>query len=221
MASSYVDPAAREDGERRRGAYSAGWSGADSAREEGGSDSGREGFVANEDLGEPATVRMVHAPADADTVECSANGGGHCFACRFVKKKSENDGDPFNDTEAKDAYDDMMRLIQDNYARVSNPELVRLVHDFFQREIRPLGFDDWTPASISRHILFHTNDEDVLMQETTSILYSQIQSLRARTWTENTLDQTVEPHHKNILTMERLIRALGDHLTKKKNRKNN
>lgn len=238
MASSYVDPAARDEGERSRGAYSGGWMGARSpnaggaSRDEGGDASfgggdggdseGRRGeqFVPNEDLGEQATVRMVHAPADADAIEWSAHGGGPCFACAFVKKKDDKDGDPFNEMDAKDAYDDMMRLIQDNYARMSNPELVRLVHAFYQREIRPLGFGEWTPASISRHVLFHTQDEDVLMQEATNILYSQIQSLRSRTWVENTLDQTLEPIHKNILTMERLIRSLGDHLTKKKTRKN-
>lgn len=184
---------------------------------EQGGDSGREGFVPNEDLGE-TTVRLVRAPADADAIEWS-HGGGPCFACAFIKKK-ETAKDPFNDDDVRDAYTDLMRLAQENYARMSNPELVRLVHGFYEKEIRPLGFDEWTTTSISRHFLFHTKDEDTLMQEATDILYSQIQSLRSRTWCENTLDQTVEPHHKNIATLERLIRALGDHLTKKKNRKN-
>jgi hypothetical protein len=57
------------------------------------------------------------------------------------------------------------------------------------------------------------------MQEATAILYSQIQSVRNKTWIENTADGTIEPHSKNILLMDKLIRGLGDHLTKKKNRK--
>ena len=105
---------------------------------------------------------------------------------------------------------------------MSNPELVELVHAYYEREIRPLGeFPEWTKRCIARHFLVHTNDEDVLMQEATAILYSQIQSVRNKTWVENAADGTIEPHHKNILLMDKLIRGLGDHLTRKKNRKNN
>jgi hypothetical protein len=187
--------------------------------EPGGGMSGRNGFVPNGALGE-ATVESVRAPADADALDWSSTGGP-CFACAFIRKK-EGPEDPFNDMDAKDAYQELMSLIQDNYSRISNPELIKLIYGFYQKEIRPLGYDDWSPASISRHLIFHTNNEDVMMQEATDILYAQIQSLRPRTWTETRGEGpfTLEPNHKNILTMERLIRGLGDHLTKKKNRKN-
>lgn len=229
MSSSYTDPSARDPVERRRGAYSAGWNGARSSdkndesetasqggenRGEGGGNSARDELVRNDDLGEPVP-RMVCAPADADAIDW-VDGGGSCFACTFVKRK-EDTTDPFNDREAQDAYSDMMRLIQDNYTHISNTQLVKLVHEFYCSQIQPLGFGPWTRASISRHLLFHTNDEDVIMQEGTDILYSQIQSLRSRTWWCN--DGVMEPHHKNIATLERLIRSLDDHLTKKKNRK--
>jgi hypothetical protein len=229
MASSYVDPSAREPNERRRGAYSGGWNGArtssrgdeseglsrgDGLRGDEARNNARDEFVSNEELGEPV-VRMMRAPADADAIDW-CDDGGTCFACTFVKKKSEV-ADPFNDREAQDAYTDMMRLIRDNYTRISNPELVKLVDAFYQDQIQPLGFGPWTSKSIARHLLFHTNDEDTLMQESTDMLYSQIQSLRTRTWFCN--DGVMEPHHKNIAAMERLIRSLDDHLTKKKNRK--
>jgi len=176
------------------------------------------GFVPNEELGEP-TSRLVRAPADVDAFDY---GGEEepCFACRFAKRKDET-ADPFNGGEVSDAYDDMMRLVEENYGKgVSNPELVELVHAYYEREIRPLGnFPEWTKRTIARHFLVHTNDEDVLMQEATAMLYSQIQSVRIKTWVENAADGTIEPHHKNIFLMEKLIRGLGDHLTKKKNRK--
>jgi hypothetical protein len=220
MASSYVDPAARDDEGRRNGSYSGGWLGsrsANSGESNPPSGSGRrpqEQFIPNEALGEE-TPRFTRAPADADALEWSESGGT-CFACTFVKKKKTLD-DPFNGGEVQDAYDELMELMQDNYAKISDPELVKLVHGFYEREIRPLGYDEWTPECIARHILFHTNDEDTIMHEVTKILYSQIQSLRSKTWTVS--EGRCEPCHKNITTLERLIRGLGDHLTKKKNRK--
>ena len=179
------------------------------------------GFVPNDELGEP-TSRLVRAPADVDALDYAGGEDEPCFACRFAKRKDES-ADPFNGGEVSDAYDDMMRLVDENYGKgVSNPELVELVHAYYEREIRPLGnFPEWTRRSIARHFLVHVNDEDVLMQEATAMLYSQLQSVRNKTWIENAADGTIEPHHKNIILMEKLIRGLGDHLTKKKNRKNN
>jgi hypothetical protein len=209
MASSYVDPSARANsggGSSARGGASF------------GNDIGRDGFVPNAELGE-ATARLVRAPADVDALDYGGNEEP-CFACEFAKRK-DKETDPFNGGEVSDAYDDMMSLVTENYGKgISNPELFRLVQAFYEREIRPLGdFPEWSTKSIARHFLVHANDEDVLMQEATAILYSQIQSVRSKTWIENTADGTIEPHSKNIILMEKLIRGLGDHLTKKKNRK--
>ena len=200
MASSYVDPSRS------------------STREESSQNDPPVQFVPNEELGEPVS-RLTRAPADADALDYG-NEAEPCFACAFVKRR-DDDEDPFNGAEVTDAYDDMMRLVSDNYSKgISNPELFRLVKNFYDREIRPLGdFPEWSVSSIARHFIFHTNDEDVLMQEATSMLFAQIQSVRAKTWVENGADNTVEPHHKNIFLMEKLIRGLGDHLTKKKNRR--
>ena len=204
MASSYIDESVRGDpgGEER-------------SRSEGG-------FVPNNDLGrdleDAPTTRLVGAPADADAINC-ADDHTECFACTFTNKKKT--ADPFNGSEVQDAYDDMMRLINDNYSKgISNPELVKLVHAFYEREIRPMGdFPQWTRASISRHILYHTNDEDIIMQEGTNIYYSQIQSMRDKTWTLNISDGTCEPNLRQIALLDKLIRGLDDHLVKKKARK--
>jgi hypothetical protein len=217
MAASFVHPSARDAQTRSAGTYSAGWRGAGSRDEEGAGESDRNGgFVANEELGEPST-RPVRAPADADAIEWN-DAGGACFACAFTKRKQETI-DTFNEDEVQDAYADMIRLIADNYTRMSNPELVKLIHAFYEREIRPLGFDEWTHTSIARHIMFHTNDEDTIMQEMTTILYSQIQSLRSQTWVECSAEAKIDPSHKNILLLDRLCKSLGDHLAKKKLRK--
>ena len=65
MASSYVDPSCMEESENERR---------------------REGFVPNEDLGEPSS-RLVRAPADADALD-GDDKGDVCFACNFVKQNS-------------------------------------------------------------------------------------------------------------------------------------
>lgn len=202
MASSYVDGSVRS--ERSGDVMSRGE---------------RDQFVPNGELGEPPSIRLVRAPADADALDCEDKDGGECFACAFTNNKKIED--VFNSSEVQDAYDDMMRLINDNYAKgISNPELIKLVYAFYEREIRQLcDFPEWTKTSISRHLLYHTNNEDVLMQEATNMLYSQIQSLRTKTWIQNVNDGTIEPNHKNIALLSNLIRGLDDHLVKKKARK--
>jgi len=204
MASSYIDESVRGD------------------PSEDGRDRSMGGFVPNNDLGrdleDTPVTRLVGAPADADALSCP-HDHTECFACAFTSKRIASD--PFNGSEVQDAYDDMMKLITENYSNgISNPELVKLVYAFYEREIRPLGdFQQWTMTSISRHILYHTNDEDVIMQEGTNIYYSQIQSLRNKTWIENISDGTFEPNTRNIALLHTLVRGLGDHLTKKKARK--
>jgi hypothetical protein len=177
-------------------------------------------FIPNEDLGEPPSSRLVRAPADADAID-GGEDGTVCFACAYTKVDTCQSADPFNEGEVKDAYEDMLKLIEDHYASgVSNPHVVNMVYDFYEKEIRPLGeFGEWTKRSIARHLLYHTNSEDVLAQEVTSMMYAQIQSIRNRTWVENIHDGTLEPHHKNIMLMERLIKGLGDHLAKKRIKK--
>ena len=71
-------------------------------------------------------------------------------------------------------------------------------------------------SRIARHMLYHTGNEDVLHQEMTNIMYAQIQSIRDRTWIESIHDGTLEPHHKNIQLLDRLIKGLGDVLAKKR-----
>ena len=100
---------------------------------------------------------------------------------------------------------------------MSNDELVNMVHEFYEREIRALGdYEEWTKESIFQHILYHTNDEDVQMHECNSILYAQIQALRHKTWIES--DGEAEPHHKNIYLLDRLVKSLGDSITRRRTR---
>jgi hypothetical protein len=174
-------------------------------------------FVPNEELGELPSAVLVKAPADADALD-GADDGGVCFACAYARQGREED--PFNAGETRDAYDDMQKLIAENYGKgISNPQLVSMVFDYFEREVRPLGnFEAWSKRSITRHLLFHTNSEDIMMQEATTMLYSQIQSLRGKTWLENRVEGTFEPHLRNNAMLDKLIRGLGDHLTKKKAR---
>ena len=188
-----------------------------SARDDGSEQSGRDprGFVPNRDLGEDASsTRLTRAPGDADALDCSEDGT-LCFACNFVKVKANSE--PFNLTEAADAFGDLQKLITDQYTKISNPALVELIFQFYNTEIRPLGdYGVWTRNSIGRHLLYHRSEEDVIMNEAVGMLYAQIQSLRTRTWSENTLDGTIEPHHKNLALIASLTKTLTDTLGKRK-----
>jgi len=199
MASSFVDDGAR--------GY------------EGSEVSGRDpnGFVPNEELGEPPTSRLARAPGDADALDCSEDGTV-CFACSFVKTKAAADKDPFNLAEVDDAYGDLLKLIEENYAKgISNPALVDLIFKFYNEQINHSGdYPAWSKVSISRHLLYHRNDEDVMMNEAVNMLYAQIQSLRTRCWVEDLNDGTVTVHKSNMTLLASLTKCLTDTCGKRK-----
>ena len=179
-----------------------------------------EGFIDNEAL-EANTVGLVAAPTDYDaTRHLHRTSNSTCFACRYVQNKNDAGGDAgmWNEDDVADAYSDLMRLIKENYAKgISNSELVEMIFNFYEREIRSIAdYGVWSRQSIFQHLFYHTNEEDVQLQECSTILYSQIQSLRQKTWIENSTEGTVEPHHKNIYLLEKLIKSFTESLTKRK-----
>lgn len=188
MASSYVDRSARHD-----------------ASEGSGRDP--QGFVGNDELGEPPPTRLTAAPGDADALDCSEDGTV-CFACNFVKVKSN---EHFNLAEASYAFTDLEKMITEQYTKISNPALVELISQFYIHEIQPLGdYPAWTKNSISHH------DEDVMLNEAVSMLYAQIQSLRSRCCILNIHDNTQEIHHKHVTTLNLLLKSLKDTHGKRK-----
>jgi hypothetical protein len=95
-----------------------------------------------------------------------------------------------------------------------------MIYAFYQKELRPLGdYPAWTKNSISRHLLYHRGDEEVMMNEAVNMLYAQIQSLRTRCWVVNDLDNTVEVHKSNMNLLASLTKTLTDTLAKRKSLK--
>ena len=180
-------------------------------------------FVPNESLDEPTAV-LVAAPTDHDATEHVANRIGGCFACRYTQKKNEalDRAGTWNSDDINDAYTDLQNLISTHFGKgVSNKELVDMIYEFYEREIRTVvDYGEWTKECIFQHLLYHTNDEDVQMQECNAIIYAQIQALRQKTWIENTQEGSLEPHHKNIFLLDRLVKSLGDAIGRKKARLN-
>lgn len=182
-------------------------------------------FVQNEELGVQGRG-LVAAPADFNAAQhLHRHATGVCFACRYTQNKSTIDRAVgcWNKDDLADAFSEMQRLIQENYGKgVSNEELVDMVHEFYETEIRALSSDDlfapWTKESIYQHIVYHSNEEAVQLQECENILYSQIQSLRQKTWVE-TEEGSHEPHHRNIALLEKMIKSFTESVAKRKARK--
>ena len=170
-------------------------------------------FTDNESLGEPV-VNLVAAPTDHDAPRHAHHRlvGERCFACRYARQKDQifDSVGAWNCDDVRDAYSDMTRLIAENYGHVSNEELSTMVYDFYEKEIRSLvDYGEWSRECIFQHIVYHTNSEEVQTRECSNILYAQIQALRHRTWIE-TEQGSVEPHHKNLLLLERYVKSFGE-----------
>ena len=115
---------------------------------------------------------------------------------------------------------DMIKLIRENYGNMTeNDNLVNMIYEYYEREIRSIhDYGEWKKSCIYQHIFCHQCDEDVQMQETTSMLFSQIQSLRTKTWVMNEDTGTTEPHLKNLYLLERLVKSYDDHVAKRRAR---
>ena len=177
-------------------------------------------IIGNEQLGAEAAREYQTAPADVDGYDCKRDDRNSCFACKYCKKATSGlheDVGMWTNDGVQDAYTDMCQLITENYGTVANFELFDMVSEFYQNHIRTLyDYGEWTKDSIANHIIFHGHSEDVHMVECTSILFSQIQSLRHKTWIKNNDTGQLEPHTKNLHLLERYIKLLDDHLMKRK-----
>jgi hypothetical protein len=192
-------------------------------RSGGGAEPDRPRFADNESLGEPGAA-LVAAPTDHDAPRHAHSRlvGERCFACRYAKHKDAafDAVGAWNCDDVRDAYSDMMRLISDNYGHsISNEELVNMVWEFYEREIRALAdYGEWSKECIFQHIVYHANSEETQLNECNKIIYAQIQALRHRTWVENSADGTVEPHHKNLTLLDRYIKSLGEGIVRSRAR---
>lgn len=192
-------------------------------RNAGEGESDRPRFADNESLGEPGAA-LVAAPTDHDAPRHAHArlAGERCFACRYARHKDAafDAVGAWNCDDVRDAYSDMTRLISDNYGReISNEELVNMVWEFYEREIRALAdYGEWSKECIFQHIVYHTSSEETQLNECNKIIFAQIQALRHRTWVENSADGTVEPHHKNLTLLDRYIKSLGEGIVRARNR---
>ena len=177
-------------------------------------------IIGNQQLGVEAPIEYQTAPADVDGYDFKKDSRNGCFACKYCRKAAsgiQDDVGMWTNEGVQDAYTDMCQLISENYGTVSNTDLFDMVSDFYESHIRTLyDYGEWSKDSIANHIIFHGHSEDVHMSECTSILFSQIQSLRQKTWIKNNDTGQLEPHAKNLHLLERYVKLLDDHLMKRK-----
>ena len=182
----------------------------------------RDEVIGNEALGVPNPFEFQRAPADVNGTNFTEDDRTECFACKYCKKvvsggPSSSDVGMWTNDGVSDAYSEMCQLIDENYATVSNNDLFEMVFQYYEYNIRTLhDYGPWTKQSIANHIIFHRNSEDVQVQECTALLFAQVQSLRQKAWIKNADTGVLEPHHKNMLLLERYIKLLDDHLLKSK-----
>ena len=179
--------------------------------------------IGNEALGVPNPIEYQRAPADVNGTNFSEDDRTECFACKYCKKvvmggaPSSSDVGMWTNDGVTDAYTELCQLIDENYATVSNNDLFEMVYQYYETNIRTLhDYGPWSKQSIANHIIFHKNSEDVQVQECTALLFAQVQSLRQKAWIRSADTGVLEPHHKNMLLLERYIKLLDDHLLKSK-----
>jgi hypothetical protein len=186
----------------------------DTSERTNGGGLGGIGGIANEAL-EAAPLRPVRAPRDPLAYEDNDEGNraecfrGECVACSYTTVGARgNTGPAQTDTDEHDAFRQMYEMITTNHNnRCSDKQLVDMVHEFYEREIRPWSarLGEWSKQSIYEHIYYHMNDPDIQTAGLATLLYAQVQSLREVCWQQNADTGAMTPHVGNIKLLSELI----------------
>lgn len=172
--------------------------------EDGLADAAARGVIGNEALG--AALTYARAACDeAPYDETEGEDDAPCVACVYVAATEDADED---DADKRDVLRQLHDLILANHnCRCSDRQLVEMVHEFYEREIRAwrpeLGA--WSRRAIYNHIYHHMGDADVQAAGLAQMLYAQIQSLRLVCWQTNPETGSRTPHAGNIKLLADLV----------------
>ena len=168
------------------------------------------GGIANEALEAPP-LKPVRAPRDQFAYEEDEEEGGgcsraECIGCCYATPGGR--GGASGESDEQDAFRQMHDLIITHHNnKCSDRQLVDMVHEFYEREIRPWSdrLGEWPKKSIYEHIYYHMNDPDIQTAGLASVLYAQVQSLREVCWQKNADTGAVTPHVSNIKLLADLV----------------
>ena len=168
-----------------------------------GGSGARGGFMGNDAL-EAVALKPARAPRDYRPYpedEDMDGGCSKCIGCAYVS------GGAGGDESARDAMAEIHELISKNHnARCSDGELVEMVFEFYEKEVRPWNdCGEWTKRSIYEHVYHHMNDPDVQTAGLAAMLFNQIQSLRDVCWQINPETGVYTPHTANLKLLADLI----------------
>jgi hypothetical protein len=156
----------------------------------------RTGFIPNEML-ETAVLEPSRAPRDYRPYELDESGV-ECIGCLYISESSEDTGDAF-----KVLHD---LIMSHNNNRCSDYQLVNIVHEFYEREVRQYSdLGPWAKQQIYEHIYYHMNDPEIQSSGNAAMLFCQIQSLRECCWSKNRESGEPSPNIGNIKLLAELI----------------
>lgn len=162
------------------------------------------GLIANASLDaltiKPARAKFDQLPYDEDD-EDEDDSAARCVGCMYVSAASTST------EEDKDALQQLQDIIINNHnCKCSDRELVNLVHDFYEKEIRQWqDFGRWSKKMIHAHIYIHLADPDIQTAGIAQLLYAQIESLRNCCWQKNTDTGEMTPNAVNIKLLNDLV----------------
>lgn len=149
----------------------------------------------------PSRASFDQLPYDEeeDSTDWAMN---RCIGCQFVSAAQ-----PSATEEDKDCWAKMHDIILANHnCRCSDGELVNLVYDYYEKEIRAWqDFGHWSKKMIHAHIYIHMADPDIQTAGLAQLLYAQIESLRNCCWQKNTETGEMTPNAVNIKLLNELI----------------
>ena len=158
----------------------------------------RPGFISNEAL-EAAVLEPARAPRDYRPYDVD-EGCEECIGCAYISDRGTSD-------DTHDAFKQLHELITThNNNRCSDRQLVDIVYEFYEKEIRPWSeLGEWKKQQIYEHVYYHINDPDIQSAGNAAALYCQIQSLRECCWSNNRESGEPTPNVGNIKLLADLI----------------
>ena len=149
----------------------------------------------------PSRAKFDQIPYD-ENEEIDEEDTGRCIGCMYVSAAANTGTE-----EDKDALQQLHDIIMTNHnCKCSDRELVNLVYDFYEKEIRSWqDFGHWSKKMIHAHIYIHLADPDIQTAGLAQLLYTQIESLRNCCWQKNIETGEMTPHAVNLKLLNDLI----------------
>lgn len=140
-----------------------------------------------------------------------------CFLCDHSHNRL-NLSSPFDEDDVAVLTKKLENLIHDWVGRYRVETAIDMIHHFYESQIQSVHtyLPEWSQTQIYNHIFFHTQQINMGVESTLTILQTQISAMNTASWEKLNENAPAQPDLNRIRTLQSLIRTYYDGIRLKK-----